>query len=62
MTVIERRIQCDFVRNPQHLLKTLQIVCRKNGFLMESLEMRNDEYIVRARRSPTDELRNEIAM
>lgn len=61
MTFIERRIQCDFIRNPQDLLKTLHIVCRKNGFQMESLEMRNDEYIIRARRSPApEELQHEI--
>ena len=53
MDVIERRISCDFIRSPQILLSTVQTVCRKNGLVMESLAMRNDEYIIRARRSPT---------
>jgi hypothetical protein len=55
MTVIERRIQAEFIRNPQTLLKTLRIVCRRNGYQMEHLEMRNDEYIIRARKTPPAE-------
>ncbi|RSL56407.1 hypothetical protein CEP54_008830 [Fusarium duplospermum] len=49
MDVIERHIPADCIRNPEDLVKTLQMFCKRNSFEMESLEMRNDAYIIRAR-------------
>ncbi|CAH0044313.1 unnamed protein product [Clonostachys solani] len=52
MPVEECRIQCWHIKNPQSLVRNLQIFCRKNNIEIQSLEMRNDEYIIGIRRLP----------
>ncbi|CAG9942244.1 unnamed protein product [Clonostachys rosea f. rosea IK726] len=52
MPVEECRIQCRHIKNPQSLVRNLQIFCSKNNIEIQSLEMRNDEYIIGIRRLP----------
>jgi hypothetical protein len=43
---IRREIPSYSIKSPQSLMQNLQILCRKNDFLVQSLELRNDVYII----------------
>lgn len=48
--IIERHLHSNSVKSPQDLLITLRAFCKAKDFEMESLEMRNDIYIIRLKR------------
>lgn len=48
--IIERQLHSNSVKSPQDLLITLKAFCKAKDFEMESLEMRNDVYIIRLKR------------
>lgn len=48
--IIERHLHSNSVKSPQDLLITLKTFCKAKNFEMESLEMRNDMYIIRLKR------------
>lgn len=53
--IIERHLQSNSVKSPQDLLITLRGFCKAKNFEMESLEMRNDTYIIRLKRPVFDQ-------
>ncbi len=50
METIERQMPCDSVKSPEKLSENLERFCKDKGFEIESLELRNDMYIIRLRR------------
>uniref|UniRef100_A0A0B7JYU4 Uncharacterized protein n=1 Tax=Bionectria ochroleuca TaxID=29856 RepID=A0A0B7JYU4_BIOOC len=50
MAAEECRIPCKSIKNPHRLVKDLQIFCGKHNIEIQSLEMRNDEYVVGIKR------------
>lgn len=58
METVERCVQSDDIKNPEDLVKNLRIFCRKNNFEMESLEMRNDVYVISVRRPVNQKLKS----
>lgn len=48
--IIERHLHSNSVKSPQDLLITLSVFCKAKEFEMESLEMRNDVYIIRLKK------------
>ena len=48
---IRREIPSYSIKSPQSLMQNLQIFCRKNNLSVQSLEMRNDVYIISLQQS-----------
>jgi hypothetical protein len=54
MNRVERQIPAESIQNPQDLLKNIQVFCKSNGYRLESLEMRNDVYLISLSRPALD--------
>lgn len=46
MNRVVRQIPAESIKNPQELLKNIEAFCKGNGYKLESLEMRNDVYVI----------------
>lgn len=70
MNRVVRQIPAESIKNPQELLKNIEAFCKGNGYKLESLEMRNDVYVIslgwpvlakeRAEGPATDTVRNQM--
>ncbi|KAI0096596.1 hypothetical protein GGR51DRAFT_567157 [Nemania sp. FL0031] len=50
METLELRLRCHEVKEPHNLSGNVQRLCKEKKFELESLELRNEVYIIRLRR------------
>lgn len=56
----ERHLHSSQVGSTKELLTTLRAYCKSNKLEIESLELRNDEYIIQLKRAPRPGLDPEV--